>query len=152
MFTCLPLHNFAGSSWPDDVSRRGFESNIGSEQHSYYFSGTILLSNGFLLLLCKLFCCDIIFHSTIYSQIKTHWYFMHWWIWSAHLFGWTFSLERWVNLFVFSEHETCLWAVWSIICSNNTNLCQVPRKMLLQTYNLTHTLVKNGRDYEFYHR
>ena len=92
------------------------------------------------------------FHPMIYSQIKTHWFFMHWWIWSAHLFGWTFSLERWVNLFVFSEHETCLWAVWSMWYSNNTNLCQVPRKMLLQTYNLTHTLVKNGRDYEFYHR
>ncbi|MCO5573135.1 hypothetical protein L7F22_026900 [Adiantum nelumboides] len=29
---------------------------------------------------------------------------------------------------------------------------KVPRKMLLQTYNLTHTFLKNGRDYEFYHR
>ncbi|KAH7432487.1 hypothetical protein KP509_07G024700 [Ceratopteris richardii] len=29
---------------------------------------------------------------------------------------------------------------------------KVPREMLLQTYNLTHTILKNGRDYEFYHR
>ncbi|KAJ7555822.1 hypothetical protein O6H91_05G056100 [Diphasiastrum complanatum] len=29
---------------------------------------------------------------------------------------------------------------------------KVPRKMLLQVYNLTHTILRAGRDYEYYHR
>ena len=33
------------------------------------------------------------------------------------------------------------------------NFClQMPRKMILQVYNILHVMLKGGRDCEFYHR
>lgn len=54
-----------------------------------------------------------------------------------------------------NQNPLILHALMNLFCSFvRVNLLsdKVPRKMLLQTYNLTHNMLKGGRDYELYHR
>eukprot|EP00250_Pteridium_aquilinum_P014737 c22167_g1_i1 orf=670-4797(-) len=54
-----------------------------------------------------------------------------------------------------NQNPLILHALMNLFCSFvRVHLLsgKVPRKMLLQTYNLTHEFLNNGRDYEFYHR
>ncbi|XP_024527538.1 protein NAP1 isoform X1 [Selaginella moellendorffii] len=53
------------------------------------------------------------------------------------------------------QNPIVLHAFMNLFCAFvkvNLYADKIPRKMLLQLYNLTHTILKSGRDYEFYHR
>ncbi|KAK2995146.1 hypothetical protein RJ640_002399 [Escallonia rubra] len=55
------------------------------------------------------------------------------------------------NVYIFSLTLLCYWLAishWFLLVNHST----IPRKMLLQMYNLLHAMLRNDRDCDFYHR
>lgn len=90
--------------------------------------------------------------TVICSLIRTHLYYMLLWMSSVPLSALTFSLRRQVNFqisFYFDLYKcirNCSDMMQSIL------LWQMPRKMMLQVYNLLHAMSRNDRDFDYYHR